>query len=64
MRQQHMEVQPDAYVELIAQCEANPGKFPGTQFCLKQVLGDHRLAKFIRRRGWTETQLKEWEWDT
>jgi hypothetical protein len=61
MRQQHMYAQSNVYEELIAQCEANPGMFPGTRFCLNQVLGDEQLAEFIRHRAWTDAELEKWE---
>ncbi|KAL7076049.1 hypothetical protein ACQ4LE_004384 [Meloidogyne hapla] len=61
-RRQHplKDAHPATYVELIAQCEANPGKFPGTLYCLKLVLGEKRLNEYIQNRGWTEEQLREW----
>ena len=60
-RLQNMSAKPDEYVELIAQCEANPGKFLGTQYCLRLVLGTQPLEEFIRQRAWGKEQLKEWD---
>ncbi|KAF7638533.1 hypothetical protein Mgra_00001907 [Meloidogyne graminicola] len=54
------DVHPSSYIELIAQCEANPGKFPGTFYCLQLVLGKKQLSEYIRNKGWTEQQLREW----
>uniref|UniRef100_A0A914MG06 Uncharacterized protein n=1 Tax=Meloidogyne incognita TaxID=6306 RepID=A0A914MG06_MELIC len=54
------DINPSKYIELIAQCEANPGKFPGTLYCLKLVLGEKELNEFIRNINWTEEQLREW----
>jgi len=60
MVQKQHDVKPNEYQELIAQCQANQGKFPGTLYCLKLVIGEKHLADYINQRAWTDQQLKEW----
>lgn len=53
-----MEENVSKYAELIKQCIANPGKFEGTYHCLRLVIGDEQLSKYIAEHGWTVENLK------